>query len=421
MKKIKNKENRNSILFYLASLISIFGTAIYTFAMSLYVLKVTGSSLSFSSNLILSIVPIIILNPIIGVIVDKYDKKKLVILANFINGIFLIVIYIFSTFKGISIGMIYLSTFIISSINIVFDVSIDSSIPNMVSQEKIVNINAGNRIIDSISSILGPVVGGIVFVLFDINIFILINSISFFISAVIDWAIDFNLYKINSSDNTEEKLKKNNYFIEIKEGFRYLMSKKSITDYISIFIIYNFFISFSVSIPMPIILNNILMLPEKNYGLIQSGVPIGMIIGAMLVKKIINKYKNNLLSFVGIIMAIEIILLSLPLISSLNNFNVNYISAYYFSIMMFIGICIALVDIPFSYNIQTNIDEAYRGRVLSLTISLVKTIVPISYLISGILLDSVNPAIIVLTGGISVLIVSIIFYKLKNKKKMITI
>ncbi|MFU7515029.1 MFS transporter [Clostridium sp. HCS.1] len=412
MKIIKNKESQNSILFYLVSLISIFGTAIYTFAMSLYVLKVTGSSLSFSSTLILSILPIVFLNPFVGVIVDKYNKKKLVILANILNGIFLLGVYIISAFNGISIGIIYLSTFVISSINIIFDVSIDSSIPNIVSKEKIVSINAGNRIIDSISSILGPVLGGIVFVIFDIKTFILFNSISFFISSILDWKIDFNLFKSNSSDN--DRVINKNYFIEIKEGFKYLISKKSIKDFIIIFIIYNFFISFSISIPMPIILNNIFMMPEKNYGFIQSGVPIGMIIGAIIIKKIINKLKlNNLLSLIGTLMAIEIILLAIPLIGKINSYNINYLSVYYFFIMMFIGICISLVDIPFSYSIQTDIEEGYRGRVLSLTISLVKTVVPISYLASGLLLDKVNPLIIVLFGGIAILIVSVSYYKFK--------
>ncbi len=415
MKIIKNKESQNTILFYLASLISIFGTAIYTFAMSLYVLKVTGSSLSFSSTLILSILPIVFLNPFVGVIVDNYDKKKLVILANILNGIFLLAIYIISVFNGVSIGIIYLSTFVISSINIIFDVSIDSSIPNIVSKEKIVSINAGNRIIDSISSILGPVMGGIVFVIFDIKTFILFNSISFFISSILDWKIDFNLYKNNSSDN--DRVIKKNYFIEIKEGFKYLISKKSIKDFIIIFIIYNFFISFSISIPMPIILNNIFMMPEKNYGFIQSGVPIGMIIGAIIVKKIINKLKlNNLLSLIGTLMAAEIILLAIPLMGKINSYNIHYLSLYYFFIMMFIGICLSLVDIPFSYSIQTDIEEGYRGRVLSLTISLVKIVVPISYLASGLLLDKVNPLIIVLFGGIAILIVSVSYYKFKIEK-----
>ena len=79
------------------------------------------------------------------------------------------------------------------------------------------------------------------------------------------------------------------------------------------------------------------------------------------------------------------------------------------------GVCISLVDIPFSYTLQTNIEE-FRARSLSLTISIVKVVVPISYLISGVLLQSIEAYVVVLFGGISVLIVSTIFYKCISKK-----
>lgn len=419
MKLIKNKEDKNAILFYLGSLISIFGTAIYTFAISLYTLKITGSSISFSTTLILSILPIIILNPIVGVIADKFNKKKLVVTANLLNGVFLFIVYLISNWKGLSTGIIYLSTFVVTSINIIFDVSIDSAIPNIVSKEKIVNINAGNRIIDSISSLLGPVFGGIAFAIFNIESFILINSISFLVSAILDTLIDF---KYNSNSELEEKSDENiaisklNYFKEIAEGFKYLISKRYIIEILAIFIIFNFFISFSVTIPIPIILNNILKIPTKSFGLIQGAIPVGMIIGAFMVKNIIAKYKlNSIFSVTGIIISVNIILLSIPLfINTISNINIYVI--YYLVIMIFMGVCISLVDIPFSYTLQTNIEEEFRARSLSLTISIVKVVVPISYLISGVLLQSIEAYVVVLFGGISVLIVSTIFYKCISKK-----
>lgn len=419
MKLIKNKEDKNAILFYLGSLISIFGTAIYTFAISLYTLKITGSSISFSTTLILSILPIIILNPIVGVIADKFNKKKLVVTANLLNGVFLFIVYLISNWKGLSTGIIYLSTFVVTSINIIFDVSIDSAIPNIVSKEKIVNINAGNRIIDSISSVLGPVFGGIAFAIFNIESFILINAISFLVSAILDTLIDF---KYNSNSELEEKSDENiaisklNYFKEIAEGFKYLISKRYIIEILAIFIIFNFFISFSVTIPISIILNNILKIPTKSFGLIQGAIPVGMIIGAFMVKNIIAKYKlNSIFSVTGIIISVNIILLSIPLfINTISNINIYVI--YYLVIMIFMGVCISLVDIPFSYTLQTNIEEEFRARSLSLTISIVKVVVPISYLISGVLLQSIEAYVVVLFGGISVLIVSTIFYKCISKK-----
>lgn len=136
-----------------------------------------------------------------------------------------------------------------------------------------------------------------------------------------------------------------------------------------------------------------------------------MILGAFMVKKVMAKHKLNIiLSRIGIVMSVNIILLAIPLlINNINSTNIYVI--YYLFIMFFMGVCISLVDIPFSYNMQANIEEEYRARALSLTISIVKVVVPISYLISGLLLQSIEAYIVVLFGGISVLIVSLIFNK----------
>ena len=74
---MKNKKERlNFILFSLGKFVSIFGASIYSFAMGLHVLEITGSGLSFAMTLIVSIIPMLIINPFAGVVADKFDKKR---------------------------------------------------------------------------------------------------------------------------------------------------------------------------------------------------------------------------------------------------------------------------------------------------------------------------------------------------------
>jgi len=75
----------NLLLFSLGKFVSIFGTSIYTFAIGLYVLKVTGSGLSFATTLFFGLVPIILFNSIAGVMADRFDKKKVVIFMDLLN------------------------------------------------------------------------------------------------------------------------------------------------------------------------------------------------------------------------------------------------------------------------------------------------------------------------------------------------
>ena len=70
-------ELKNMILYFTGSFLSNVGSGIYSFAIGLYILKITGSALNFALSMALGIVPRIILSPVAGTIADKFDRKKL--------------------------------------------------------------------------------------------------------------------------------------------------------------------------------------------------------------------------------------------------------------------------------------------------------------------------------------------------------
>ncbi|TKH87599.1 MFS transporter, partial [Bacillus cereus] len=88
--------------------------------------------------------------------------------------------------------------------------------PNMVTKERLMRINSISKIIDSISLILGPMLGGIVFAVFDIKTFIIINGISFILSAISILFINFKLCEQNI--NEECSIREINFIEDIKEG-----------------------------------------------------------------------------------------------------------------------------------------------------------------------------------------------------------
>ncbi len=71
-----NQELRNICLYVIGKTVSIFGSSIYSFALGLYVLQITGSALNFAITLILGTIPMIVMNPFAGVIADKVDKEE---------------------------------------------------------------------------------------------------------------------------------------------------------------------------------------------------------------------------------------------------------------------------------------------------------------------------------------------------------
>ncbi|MDI7742692.1 MFS transporter [Lysinibacillus fusiformis] len=399
-------EIRNLLLYSSGKIISVFGTSIYNFAISFYVLKLTGSALSFTITLLLGILPMIIINPFAGVIADRFNKKKLVILMDFLSGTLLISVYLISSFSGFNLLLIYITAFCLTIFATFFGVGMEAAKPNIVSGNKLMNINSIGKIIDSVSSILGPMLGGMVFAFFDIRIFIIFNGICFIISGLSMTFINFNFNK-ELEESVKESVKIN-FIQDIKEGFHYLYERKNMMGLFLILISLNFFLSLAVTIPVPYIINTILELGSTTFGVIQGSLPVGLIAGALFVKKLLEKIPYSvLMKILTLFLSICMVAAGFPLIFEGASFSHLIYGAYYCLLMFCLGIVIAFIDIPIAYFMQKEIPEAYRGRVMSIGISIGKTMTPLAMVVSGFLLELIPPYILPIGGGILYLLITL--------------
>ncbi|WP_425449067.1 MFS transporter [Dethiothermospora halolimnae] len=407
------KETTNLLLFSAGKFISIFGTSVYSFAIGLYILKITGSGLSFATNLVLTTIPIIIINPFAGVLADKFDKKKLVVVMDLLNGLLLVILYFISKNSDLSIIGIYVVTFIMTTFTTIFNVSMEAAKPHLVSKDKLMSINSISKILDSSSSIIGPMVGGLVFAFIDIKLFIIINGLSFIVSAILEIFINFRFNFTEMKKNN----KKINFIKDIQSGFYYMKSKGHIIGIFMIFILINFFMGLGLTIPIPYIINEVLKLSSKYYGIIQSGFPIGMIIGSLIIKKVNEKIPyDKLLLSTSIVLGVSMIMIGFPLFIK-SQISEIILLLYYSFTTVITGVAVAFIDIPIFYILQTTVSDEYRGRVLSIGISIGKIILPFGYLISGLLIKTVDPNILTSIAGIT-FILSIIVLKFKLNFKI---
>lgn len=407
------REIKNIILFSSGKIVSVFGSSIYTFALGLYVLKITGSALSFATTLILGLVPMIIIIPFAGVIADKFDKKKLVISMDLLNGVLLIGVYLLSIPFGLKLIMIYITTFLLTVFNTFFGVGLETSKPNIVSEKMLLSINSISKIIDSISQILGPMLGGLIFAVLDIRTFVFINGLSFVLSAVSECFIDF---KFNTKPEAQAALeRKINFIKDIKNGFQYMVKRKDIISLFIVFISLNFFLGFSITVPLPYIVNNVLQLGAKEFGIIEGAFPVGMVIGALLVKKISDKISYSLmLRKISFVLSLTMIMIGIPIVfTSLPFVNIVYV-IYYSLVAVIFGIAIALIDIPISYLLQSIIPDEYRGRVMSIGVSMAKVMLPVALLGSGMLLSIIPAYVMPITGGVLFLAINVISVSNQN-------
>src|SRR5690554_2459832 len=391
-KYVKKGELRNLVLFSAGKSVSMFASSIYSFAIGLYVLNLTGSALNYATTIMLHILPMILVSPIAGVLADKIPKRNLIVGMDVANGFLFLALLIISSKGGLSLSAIYLTTILLNVFSSIFNISFEASKPNLVRPESRLKLNSMSKLIDSTTSILGPTLGGVMFALIDIQLFILINCISFFLSAISEMFIDYNFHP------DTETLDNPPFMSQLAKGTKFMLHSRVIRKVFILFVIINFLLGFSVNVPMPYIINQVLGLPPEFFGFISSMFPLGLIFGTLTIGRVLKKGSYfNILTITTCLLALLASIVGLPL--AFGTYGIMVYGIYYAGLNILMGIAISYVDIPILTIMQDEIPPGLRGVVFGLTMSLVKVVLPISLLVSGYLVDYVPIALISIVGG----------------------
>jgi len=400
-------KNKNYVLVVLGNFVSLMGSNIQQFVLSLYVLALTGSATIFASMLAVSILPRIILSPIAGVFGDWFDKKRAIVSLDLLN--FLILsgfgIYLFVN-GSLSLGSIYLLVILMEIIEIFFGSSMSVVLPSIVEKEDYLEANSYRTMVVSIGQIMAPIFGALIYGAFGLLVALMFNAVSFLLSAISEMFI--TVPKTSSEDNpkTISGFKK-----DLAEGIKLVKNSKAIMTVISIAIVLNFTISPFMSVGLTFLVKEVLQQSDFKFGLLQTVFFLSMVATPLLLTakmKKMNLGKMIVRGFIIVSMLIVVVALTaFEFLSSINNGLISFIiillSAF------FMGILITAVNISIHTLIQKIVPLEYMGRA-STVLGLFSVIaIPIGQMIFGYLYDIINPGFVFIINAFIVLISVFIF------------
>ncbi|MFJ8415438.1 MFS transporter [Bacillus paramycoides] len=403
---------RNIILMMIGKMTSLLGAGIYTFAMGLYVLKTTGSGMGFATTLICGSIPRMVCGPIAGAVADRVNRRWLIIGTDLLSSLTMLIMFILAATFGPSLLFIYISAALLSICASFYSVAFTSSIPNLVDEERIQKASALNQTAASLSSILAPIIGGVVFGFFSIKSFFLLNSITFFLAVIVQLFIVFDLYKKEVAENKEH------FLTSIKEGFSYVKQQHEIYGLMKIALWVNFFAS-ALFVALPYIIVQNLHLSSKQLGTVEGMLAVGMLIGAIVLS--VRKETNNLFRsvYVGLFLFASLSLCTIfPLLVTIPKIA-SFI--YYIAFMLLTGISMMVVNIPMQVHIQKTTDPRYLGRVFGLLETISTAIAPLGMIVYGFLLDMMPTSIVMITLGGGLLLVVLVGIKQHGMKKQVNV
>lgn len=409
---IDAKERLNLILFSAGKLVSLLGTYIYSFAISLYILKETGSGTSFALSILVGTLPRILFSPIAGSLADRVDRKKMIVGLDFLSGIVVLTLWALSMLFGLKLIFIYTTTGILSTISCFFNTCFQAAMPKLVTEKSLVKINSYNRAIDSGSSIIAPALGGLVFGIISMKLFFLFNGICFILSAISEMFIDFELNKAENEQKVKNKMSVIAICQDIKDVFHFIRENKILCVIMPFSMSLNFLMAASLAIVLPYMINNVFKMSSSQYGFIEAAFSIGMLLAAILVARLPEKEKKLKDLTLGIAgMGITIFCMGIPGFTFVKSLSNAYVFTLYFILAILFAFFVVKIDIPLGVLIQRSTPNEMLGRTMGVLSTISSSLNPLGIIFAGIFIDYLPAHIMFLVAGVYLIIASILCYK----------
>lgn len=383
---------KSIVRFLSAQTISLFGSSIVQYAIVWYITLTTSSGKMLMFSTLCGFMPQIIISLFAGVWIDRYERKKLVMLSDsaIAFSTLLLAVSFLAGYKNIWLLMAVL--IIRSAGTGIQTPAVNAMIPQIVPARQLMRVNGINSTVSSIIMFISPAVSGAVLSVASLEATLFIDVISAVIGVGITSTIFIKPY--------EKKLPgKNSYLEEIKNGFAYLKENRFIKRLLIFQLVILFLISPSAFLT-PLMVSR--TFGEEVWRLTASEMTysFGMIMGGLLIASwggFKKKLNTTMLAgaFYG---ALMIGLGTAPLF------------LIYLVCNALIGITAPCYNAPITVTIQEKVIPEMHGRIFSFMQIATSCALPLGMVLFGPLADIFSVQSLLLVSGAVVVVISALVY-----------
>lgn len=407
--KLDLLKNRNFALLMAGKAVSLLGSNMQQFALSLYVLSITGSATIFASMLAISILPRIILSPIAGVFGDWFDRKKSIVTMDLVNAILIGSYAVYFALNGrLSIFSIYLLIILLEATEIFFGAAMAAVVPSIIDKEDLFDANSLKAMITSVFTMISPLIAAMLYTLTGIFGILIINAISFMASAVSEMFI--HIPKFN---RPPEKISFGNFRKDFLEGVSVIRKTRIIRNIIGLGMVLNLCLGALFSVGLIFIIKDTLGGSDLQIGIYSSSLSLSMVVTPILLSGFARKVHFGKLLIYSFLV-VSFLIIAIGLVSSdvfTLRFSGNTVPFVTLLVLNFIiGVFVTLANISLGTMFDTIVPKELMGRA-GTTMGLAMTIAqPIGQVVLGASLDVMKPLIPVIILGV-IMLISVIYYR----------
>lgn len=382
--------------FLAGQLVSLIGTWMQRTAQLWLVYTLTDSPFLLGLLGVFQFAPMLLFSLLAGVYVDRFPKKKILLLTQSIQMIEALILAALVWFGLVEYWHVFILAAIYGLANALDMPTRQSFHIELVGKDSLKNAIGLNSTIVNIARIIGPGLGGIIIARYGIAFCFLINGLSYL-------AVIFSLTRIKSYA-VNIRTKQQNIKEDILDGLNYVRNQKKILYSVLAMVIISTF-AMNIEVVVPVFARVILNQGAQGYSFLLSAYGVGALIGSLLFSAYSQKQApRNGVIFYSIALSGTLILAGMVR---------NYIAVLF--LLMLFGAFSMVFMATVNSTIQLNSSDEYRGRVMSVYSMAFTGSTPVGNFLTGYVAQKFGPPnSFYFCGVASVLLIVIIYYSQKG-------
>lgn len=347
--------NRNVALLFSAQVVSLAGDLVLFVALPFWVFQLTGSAMATGIMFAALLLPQLVISPIAGVFVDRWDRKRLMIASDLVRAAMMLC-YLFVNTAD-QVWMIYLIAFSEAAVTQFFRPAVNAVVPLLVEgEEELARANASLGASFAIGQLAGPALGGVLVAAFGPHAAALVDGATYLLSAlfVVFMRVSVReraIVQLTSIGHAIAEITR-----ELGEGVQITVTRpilRAVFAAVSSFGLANGI----TNVLLVILINQIWHAGAQEFGWVITAQGLGGILGSLFVGAIAARVSPRAMMIGGG-------LLAGVLFATVINQGSAYVAI---ALMPFIGMCVVALDVGFTTLLQLGTEDANRGRVSALT------------------------------------------------------
>lgn len=259
-------------------LVSVLASSMTQFALTIWAYQETGSATALGIINTCFIVPFLLLSPIAGVMVDRHNRKLMMMVSDLTAVLATGGILVLQALGALEIWHLYIAAVINGLGNTFQWPAYSAAISTMVPKENYSRANGMMSLVESGPAVLAPIFAGLLLPVISLTGILVIDVVTFFLAI-----FALTLVHIPQPEKTVEgQAGSGSILHEALYGFKYIFARRGLLGLLTFFIVLNFIIGLSGPLFSPFILERTNQSSEL-LGIVTSANAIGAVVGGLLI------------------------------------------------------------------------------------------------------------------------------------------